>query len=75
MTLDKTLCMRCRTQNTWWNKHDDKRWEKGTVVCVLFNNGGYYDKITTSVKSRPPTHCLFCAEQCVTNQENADAGK
>jgi hypothetical protein len=67
MTLSKDICQNCRTAGTWWNKHDDKRWREGHVVCVVKKMDGGYDKVNAMVNDKKiPTHCPYSAEHAVS---------
>jgi hypothetical protein len=67
--LNKDLCVRCRKVKTWWNKHDDIRWERGNVVCVVKGKDGSVTQVVAGVKGEPPQHCLFALEQVVTDTQ------
>jgi hypothetical protein len=67
MTLNKDLCIKCRKHRTWWNKHDEVRWAKGNVVCVVKNGEGNIEQIVSGTK-HPPKHCLFALEHVVSVQ-------
>lgn len=72
--LNKDLCKKCRKKSSWWNSYDDKRWDEGTIICVL-DRGGRSFKKRYCISNGYPSSCPYSLEHLVETQTVNYGGK